>query len=124
MDNVDVSSASSQGQQTSDLVPLSDKPNSAASVTPAPIKKGLGHYLSYSAPTVQAFLGSYIAPLVPKFRTAESKSATVEEKKLEDEPVKQVEATISKEQKAAEEKAKKLLLQREKVSLSLQKCNI
>ncbi|CAK6950879.1 calcium-independent phospholipase A2-gamma-like [Scomber scombrus] len=115
VDNIDVSSASSQGQQTSDLVPLSDKPNSAAPVAPAPLKKGLGHYLSYSAPTVQAFLGSYITPLVPKFRTGESKSATVEEKKLEDEPAKQVEATISKEQKAAEEKAKKLLLQREKI---------
>ena len=113
VDNVD-SSASPQGQQTSDLMPVSDKIVSAVPVAPPPTKKGLGHYLSYSAPTVQAFVG-YIAPLVPKFRTAEPKSATVVEKKSEDAPVKQVEATISKEQKAAEEKAKKLLLQREKV---------
>ncbi|XP_040894623.1 calcium-independent phospholipase A2-gamma-like isoform X2 [Toxotes jaculatrix] len=115
VDNVDYSSTSSQGQQTNDLMLLSDKKDSAAPVSPASSKKGLGHYLSYSAPTVQAFVGSYIAPLVPKFRTGESKSATVEEKKLEDAAAKQVEATVSKEQKAAEEKAKKLLLQREKI---------
>lgn len=117
VDNVDYSSASSQGQQASDVMSVSDKTDSLAPVAPPPSKKGLGHYLSYSAPTVQAFVGSYIAPLVPKFRTAESKSVAVEEKKHEDAPVKQTEATISKEQKAAEEKAKKLLLQREKVGL-------
>lgn len=115
VDDVDYSSASSQGQQTNDLIPVSDKRDSAAPVTPPSSKKGLGHYLSYSAPTVQAFVGSYIAPLVPKFRTGESKIAQVEDKKFEDLAVKQVEATLSKEQKAAEEKAKKLLLQREKV---------
>uniref|UniRef100_UPI0037E9C51F calcium-independent phospholipase A2-gamma-like isoform X2 n=1 Tax=Semicossyphus pulcher TaxID=241346 RepID=UPI0037E9C51F len=114
-DNVDYSSSSSQGQQPSDLVSVSDKTDAVAPVPPPSSKKGFGHYLSYSAPTVQAFVGSYIAPLVPKFRAAESKSAAVEEKKTEDSPVKQVEATISTEQKAAEEKAKKLLLQREKI---------
>ncbi len=117
VDDVDGSSASSQGQQSSDLMSLSNKTESAAPVTPSSTKKGLGHYLSYSAPTVQAFVGSYIAPLVPKFRTAESKSAAVEEKKSEDALVKQAEVAVSKEQKAAEEKAKKLLLQREKVRL-------
>ncbi|XP_032379627.1 calcium-independent phospholipase A2-gamma isoform X2 [Etheostoma spectabile] len=109
------SSALSQGKKTSDLMPVSDKTLSAPPVTTPSTKKGLGHYLSYSAPTVQAFVGSYIAPLVPKFRTAESKRATVEEKKTEDAQVKQIEATVSKDQKAAEEKAKKLLLQREKI---------
>lgn len=117
VDNVDYSSASSQGQQASDVISVSDKTDSPAPAAPPPSKKGLGYYLSYSAPTVQAFVGSYITPLVPKFRTAESKSVAVEEKKYEDAPVKQTEATISKEQKAAEEKAKKLLLQREKVGL-------
>lgn len=120
VDNVDYSSASSQGQQASDVMSVSDKTDSAAPVTPRSSKKGLGHYLSYSAPTVQAFVGSYIAPLVPKFRTAVSKSTAVEEKKPEDAPVKQTEATIIKEQKSAEEKAKKLLLQREKVGLRKQ----
>lgn len=114
VDNVENSSAFAQGQ-TSDIMSASEK--TVAPVAPTPSKKGLGHYLSYSAPTVQAFVGSYIAPLVPKFRTAESKSAAVVEKKSEDSPVKQTEATVSNEQKAAEEKAKKLLLQREKVGL-------
>ncbi|KAF3855065.1 hypothetical protein F7725_023120 [Dissostichus mawsoni] len=115
-DNVDISSASSQGRQTRDLIPVFDKPAYAATVIPPP-KKGLGHYLSYSAPTVQAFVGSYIAPLVPRFRAADSKSAAVEVKKSEEAPVKQVEATVSKEKKSAEEKANKLLLQRRRVSV-------
>ncbi|XP_035520945.1 calcium-independent phospholipase A2-gamma-like [Morone saxatilis] len=115
VESVDYSPAPSQGQPTSDLVSVSDKTDSAVPVTPPSSRKGLGHYLSYSAPTVQAFVGSYIATFVPKFRTAESKAAAVEEEKSEDAPVKQAEATVSKEQKAAEEKAKKLLLQREKI---------
>lgn len=106
------SALSKSGELT--LVP--DKPESAAAaVTPTATKKGLGHYLSYSAPTVQAFVGSYIAPLVPKFRTQESKNAALNEKKSENAAVKQTEATGSKELKTAEEKAKKLLLQQEKV---------
>ncbi|XP_026221650.1 calcium-independent phospholipase A2-gamma-like isoform X3 [Anabas testudineus] len=115
VDNVDRLSSSSQGQQTSDLVSVSGKTDSAATVNPPASKKGLGHYLSYSAPTVQAFVGNYIAPLVPKFRTGDSKSATAQEKKSEDVSIKPVETTVNKEQKAAEEKAKKLLLQREKI---------
>ncbi|XP_025764947.1 calcium-independent phospholipase A2-gamma isoform X3 [Oreochromis niloticus] len=106
-EHLESSSTSSQDQQTSDLMPVSDKKD------PAAPKRGLGQYLSYSAPTVQAFVGNYIAPLVPKFRTGESKSAVLEEKKSEDVSVKQAE--VSNEQKAAEEKAKKLLHQREKI---------
>ncbi|XP_019750363.1 calcium-independent phospholipase A2-gamma-like isoform X1 [Hippocampus comes] len=94
---------------------LSNKPDHIPPTAPTSSKKGLSHYLSYSAPTVQAFVGSYIAPLVPKFRTGETKSATDEVKKLQDEPVKQVEKAVSTEHKAAEEKAKKLLVQREKI---------
>lgn len=116
VDRVD-NSASSQGAQASSISPVSNNADPAAPVAPVSSKKGLGHYLSYSAPTVQAFVGSYIAPLVPKFRTSESKIAVVAEKKLEDAPAKIVDATITTEQKVAEEKAKKLLLQREKVSL-------
>lgn len=112
LENVDSSSAPSK---SGDLTLVPDKPESAATVTPTAIKKGLGHYLSYSAPTVQAFVGSYIAPLVPKFRTQESKNAVLVQKKSENAAVKQTEATGSKEQKTAEEKAKKLLLQQEKV---------
>lgn len=108
--------SASQGAQASIITPVSDNTDPAAPVAPVSPKKGLGHYLSYSAPTVQAFVGSYISPLVPKFRTSESKSSVVAEKKLEDSPAKQGEATITTEQKVAEEKAKRLLRQREKVS--------
>uniref|UniRef100_A0AAX7UZQ0 PNPLA domain-containing protein n=1 Tax=Astatotilapia calliptera TaxID=8154 RepID=A0AAX7UZQ0_ASTCA len=106
-EHLESSSTYSQDQQTSDLMPVSNKKD------PAPPKRGLGQYLSYSAPTVQAFVGNYIAPFVPKFRTGESTSAVLEEKKSEDVSVKQAE--VSNEQKAAEEKAKKLLHQREKI---------
>uniref|UniRef100_A0A673BWD3 PNPLA domain-containing protein n=1 Tax=Sphaeramia orbicularis TaxID=375764 RepID=A0A673BWD3_9TELE len=116
VDNLENPTPSSQDQKTTDLITVCDKKDSAASVTSTSTKRGLGHYLSYSAPTVQAFVGSYIAPLVPKFRTSsESKSVMVEEKKPEYTAVKPVEATMTKEQKAAEEKTKKLLLQREKI---------
>ncbi|KAM8862160.1 calcium-independent phospholipase A2-gamma-like isoform 1-T1 [Synchiropus picturatus] len=92
------------------------KTSDSAVPVPAPLsKKGLGHYLSYSAPTVQAFVGSYIAPLVPKFRAGELKSTPVEVKKMEDVQAKQLDVTMNKEEKAAEEKAKKLLIQREKI---------
>lgn len=117
LDNANNSSPSSQDQQTSHLMLVSDKTDPASPVTRPSAKKSLGQYLSYSGPTVQAFVGNYIAPLVPKFRTVESKVPTVEEKKSEEVSVKQAEATITQEQKAAEEKAKKLLLQREKVCL-------
>lgn len=102
----------SQPQQPSDVVSVSDKANPAP---PGSYKKSLGQYLSYSAPTVQAFVGNYIAPLVPKFRAGETKSTVMEEKKPEDVTVKQIENTRTREQTDAEERAKKLLLQREKV---------
>lgn len=81
-------------------------------------KKSLGQYLAYK-PTVQAFVGNYIAPLVPKFR-AEPKNALAESEKSlsNEESSKKMETAENKEQKAAEEKAKRLLLQREKVTSS------
>ncbi|XP_068169524.1 calcium-independent phospholipase A2-gamma-like isoform X2 [Antennarius striatus] len=108
---------SSQSQKPIDLVPVSERTDSDApdAVIPPSSKKGLGHYFSYSAPNVQAFVGTYIAPLVPKFKTAESKRAALEEKMAVNAPVRHAEATVSTEQKAAEEKAKKLFLQREKI---------
>uniref|UniRef100_A0A8C8GUV3 PNPLA domain-containing protein n=1 Tax=Oncorhynchus tshawytscha TaxID=74940 RepID=A0A8C8GUV3_ONCTS len=82
---------------------------------------GIGRYLSYSGDTVQAFVGSYIAPLVPRFSraAAEPKSAAVEQKRLKAEEAGakpwQGEVAVNTEQKAAEERAKRLLLQREKI---------
>lgn len=106
-----------QDQQTSNLAQISNKPAPTARPTPPSSKKSFGQYLSSSAPTVQAFVGSYIAPFVPKFRTREAKSSASEEMKHEALQVKPIEATVNKEQMGAEEKAKKLQLQREKVYL-------
>lgn len=116
-DNSDKSHTSSKDQQTSKSVSVTVKTDTAAPVAPPSSKRSLGQYLSYSAPTVQAFVGNYIAPLVPKFRTGETQGAVLEEKKYPDETVKHAETTVGKEQRAAEEKAKKLLLQREKVGV-------
>lgn len=96
--------------ETEISAPVSD-PGSAL----AP-KKGLGHYLTYK-PTVQAFVGNYIAPLVPRFRTEPKNTLLETDKPLppENDASKPKEVVESKEQKAAEEKARRLLLQREKV---------
>lgn len=112
-DNEQRGANSYPSRQLSNLVPMSESDATTRSV--ASSKKGLGHYLSYSAP-VQAFVGSYIAPLVPKFR-AEPKRATVEKANLPpaEAPQKTVEIVVNKELSTAEEKAKRLLLQREKI---------
>uniref|UniRef100_UPI003AAAB1EF calcium-independent phospholipase A2-gamma-like n=1 Tax=Centroberyx gerrardi TaxID=166262 RepID=UPI003AAAB1EF len=104
-------------------IPSSDTSatESAAQSAPEPStspKKGFTHYLSYPRPSVQAFVGSYIAPLVPKFRS-DSKSITAEKDKspssaVEEAGEKPEEKTESEEEK--KEKAKQLRLsQREKI---------
>lgn len=99
-------------------------PESSPQPIPAPTtspRKGFTHYLSYPRPSVQAFVGSYIAPLVPKFR-GDSKSITAEKEKpsgpaLEESAVeKEKEKVESEEEKAQKQQ---LLLQREKVSSSV-----
>ncbi|XP_024137252.1 calcium-independent phospholipase A2-gamma isoform X1 [Oryzias melastigma] len=104
-----------QDLQASNLPKISNKTAPIARPTPPSSKKSLGQYLSSSAPTVQAFVGSYIAPFVPKFRTGEAKSPASGEMKHEAVQVKPIETAVNKEQTVAEEKAKKLLLQREKI---------
>ncbi|XP_029317580.1 calcium-independent phospholipase A2-gamma [Cottoperca gobio] len=80
-------------------------------------KKGFTHYLSYPRPSVQAFVGSYIAPLVPKFRS-DSKSIAAQKDKSSAvavaEPTK-AKAGEKKTEDGAEEKVKQLLTQREKI---------
>ncbi|XP_028815119.1 calcium-independent phospholipase A2-gamma-like [Denticeps clupeoides] len=135
----DARTSSAEGDQNTEnrpgLVPVSDKvtpvttagPPPPNQVTPAPAptaesprsspKRGLGHYLTYSAPTVQAFVGSYIAPLVPRFRS-DPKTSTAEKDKVAaapEGPLEEKEAAESKDQKTTDEKAKRLLLQREKI---------
>ncbi|CAL8338074.1 unnamed protein product [Arctogadus glacialis] len=96
-----------------------------AAPTPAPpppttsAKKGFTQYLSYPTPSMQAFVGSYIAPLVPKFRV-EAKSIAVEKENgrapgadVEKGKKKKKEEEVEKKE---EESARKLLLtQREKI---------
>lgn len=87
-----------------------------SSEPPTSTKKGFTHYLSYPRPSVQAFVGNYIAPLVPKFR-GDAKSVSTEKDKA---AALSVEGPTSEkaveELENDEEKAKrKLLLQREKV---------
>ncbi|KAJ8249924.1 hypothetical protein COCON_G00231400 [Conger conger] len=79
------------------------------------VLKRIGHYLPNPGPSMQAFVGSYIAPLVPKFRS-EPKSLAPEKDRpaAGPEEVKQ-ESAESKEQRESEDRAKRLLLQREKI---------
>ncbi|XP_062860271.1 calcium-independent phospholipase A2-gamma [Trichomycterus rosablanca] len=82
-------------------------------VAPTVQRKGISQYLSYKSPSMQAFVGSYIAPLVPKFKSAaaeKDKTSEVGQVRPQD-----AESTENKEQKQMEEKAKKLLSQKEKI---------
>ncbi|XP_053718311.1 calcium-independent phospholipase A2-gamma-like [Synchiropus splendidus] len=90
------------------------EPSTAPVVQPAPTsspKKGFTQYLSYPRPSVQAFVGSYIAPLVPKFRS-DTKSGTSEKHPAasEETPVKETEMKNEEE-----EAQRRLLAQREKI---------
>ncbi|XP_056132505.1 calcium-independent phospholipase A2-gamma isoform X2 [Lampris incognitus] len=93
---------------------------SSAPPPSASSKKGFTHYLSYPRPRVQAFVGSYIVPLVPKFR-GDSKNITNEKDKsspssLEEVTMAKTGEVVESEEEKAEDKAKKLLLtQREKI---------
>ncbi|KAL6473591.1 hypothetical protein MHYP_G00171520 [Metynnis hypsauchen] len=108
--------------QTGPNTKTSDKPGlpeseSGTPPSPTPQKKGISQYLSYKRPSMQAFVGSYIAPLVPKFR-ADSKSVAAEKDKATEaaQGVSQdTEDAETKERKQAEEKAQQLLSQREKI---------
>ncbi|XP_077565331.1 calcium-independent phospholipase A2-gamma [Stigmatopora nigra] len=80
-------------------------------------KKGFTHYLSYPRPRVQAFLGNYIAPLVPKFR-GDAKST--EKDKLPgasvgETSVEKVENETEMADEAKRKQNQQLLAQREKI---------
>lgn len=111
------------------IPPPSDRPPAGAPDVPAientaqPIptpatssRKGFTHYLSYPRPSVQAFVGSYIAPLVPKFR-GDTKSVSAEKDKSSvvalEEPA--VEKAGEKAESEEEKAKRQLLTQREKV---------
>lgn len=114
--------AETKSTETSTPAPLPGTPTSDLP-SPGPVpaaasKKGFTRYLSYPRPSVQEFVGSYIAPLVPKFR-GESKVALAEKEKSAAEvsvsSTKSSETSDSDEERKAE-KAKQLLIsQREKI---------
>ncbi|XP_068572905.1 calcium-independent phospholipase A2-gamma [Cebidichthys violaceus] len=103
-------------------MPSSEIPasESAAQSIPAPAitsKKGFTHYLSYPRPSVQAFVGSYIAPLVPKFR-GDSKSIAAERDKASAVAVEEPAVDKARQKTDSEEEKVKqqLLTQREKIA--------
>lgn len=107
-------SASSSSSSPSPPVEASSAESEA--VPTASPRKGFSHYLSYPRPSVQAFVGSYIAPLVPKFRSDSKKMSDTSSDVAPDDatPEKEGVKTESEEEKA--DKAKQeLLTQREKV---------
>uniref|UniRef100_A0A8C2HK55 Patatin-like phospholipase domain containing 8 n=1 Tax=Cyprinus carpio TaxID=7962 RepID=A0A8C2HK55_CYPCA len=105
------------GSVPSPEAPSAPAQDEGVSNIPISPRKGISHYLFYPRPSVQAFVGNYIAPLVPKFR-ADSKSGTAEKEKpsgSERAVSQDAKSAESKEQKEAEEKAQRLLSQREKI---------
>ncbi|XP_051547160.1 calcium-independent phospholipase A2-gamma [Myxocyprinus asiaticus] len=101
----------------SSQAPSSPSQEDGVSAIPISPRKGISQYLSYPRPSVQAFVGNYIATLVPMFR-ADSKGGTAEKDKQaeSEQPVSQLaKCAETKEQKEAEEKAQRLLSQREKI---------
>ncbi|XP_039520129.1 calcium-independent phospholipase A2-gamma isoform X2 [Pimephales promelas] len=67
----------------------------------------LGNYITTSAPSVQAFVGTYISPLVPRFRS-EARRVSTEADKADG-------ASESRERSDEEERARRLRIQREKI---------
>lgn len=89
-------------------------PPSQSEGPPAPApssRKGFTHYLSYPRPSVQAFVGSYIAPLVPKFR-GDAKAPLAEKGKASAAPG---EPTAEKAESEEEKAKRQLMTQRQKI---------
>ncbi len=106
-----------EGSVSSPLAPSAPAQDEGVSTVPISPRKGISHYLSYPKPHIQAFVGNYISPLVPKFR-ADSKSGTAEKDKTSGSEIaasQNAKSAESKETKEANEKAQRLLSQREKV---------
>uniref|UniRef100_A0A8C2A3P7 Patatin-like phospholipase domain containing 8 n=2 Tax=Cyprinus carpio TaxID=7962 RepID=A0A8C2A3P7_CYPCA len=106
------------GSVPSPQAPSAPAQDEGVSTIPISPRKGISHYLSYPRPSIQAFVGHYIAPLVPKFR-ADSKSGTVEKDKTSGSDLATSQdaksAESKKEKKELDEKAQRLLSQREKI---------
>ncbi|CAI5785444.1 calcium-independent phospholipase A2-gamma isoform X1 [Podarcis lilfordi] len=109
----DILSNENRMNAVSALIPAAQSPDSAnASATaPASSKKGIASFLSYPSNSVQAFVDSYIGGLVPKLRS-DPKTALAEKSKVQESEDK---LKDDEEAKRAEEKERRLSLQREKI---------
>uniref|UniRef100_A0AAX7V4A6 PNPLA domain-containing protein n=1 Tax=Astatotilapia calliptera TaxID=8154 RepID=A0AAX7V4A6_ASTCA len=105
-------------QKKGDHIPVLSPAPSAESkaVATASPRKGFTHYLSYPRPSVQAFVGSYIAPLVPKFRSDSKKMAdTSSDVAVDDATPEKEEVKTESEEEKADKAKQELLTQREKI---------
>ncbi|XP_058841766.1 calcium-independent phospholipase A2-gamma isoform X2 [Acipenser ruthenus] len=95
---------------------VSSESTPAAAVPTSP-KKGIAHVLSYSTNSVQAFMGSYLGTLVPRFRSEPQSIAEAKHtlQSAVEETAKKEETVNVKEPKTSDDKAKRLSLQREKI---------
>ncbi|XP_064363930.1 calcium-independent phospholipase A2-gamma isoform X2 [Dromaius novaehollandiae] len=82
---------------------------------PVSTKKSIANFLSYPSNSVQAFVDSYIGGLVPKLRSDAKVASEVKSKQLEQGVSEKDEEDQTSETKTAEEKEKRLSLQREKI---------
>ncbi|XP_061663278.1 calcium-independent phospholipase A2-gamma [Syngnathoides biaculeatus] len=92
--------------------PATESTTAAVPVLTASPKKGFTHYLSYPRPSVQAFVGNYIAPLVPKFR---GDAQSVERDKLPAENGAEASVEKIESEDHVDESKQQLLAQREKI---------
>lgn len=114
-----VPASSSERPSPSVEAPSAESPSAESDAQSVPVptpRKGFTHYLSYPRPSVQAFVGSYIAPLVPKFRGDSKKmadrSSTVA---VDDAAVEKAGEKTESEEEKAEKAKQQLLTQREKI---------
>lgn len=110
----DILSNENRLNAASALIPSEQSPNSSktSATPPGSSKNRIANLLSYPSNSVQAFVDSYIGGLVPRLRS-DTKSA-LQEKISAQEPEEILKE--DEEAKSAEEKEKRLSLQREKAS--------
>ncbi|XP_029470880.1 calcium-independent phospholipase A2-gamma isoform X2 [Rhinatrema bivittatum] len=83
---------------------------------PVPTKRSISHFLSYPSNSMQTFMDSYFGGLVPRLRS-DAKDPSEEKSKelVNEESGKKGEQDNDKDSRTAEDKAKRLFLQRKKI---------
>ncbi|NXU51355.1 PLPL8 phospholipase, partial [Turnix velox] len=105
---------------TTSLVPEADALGALKANTALPVstKKSIADFLSYPSNSVQAFVDSYIGGLVPKLRSDTKVVSQEKSKQPEQEVSEKDEEDKANEAKTAEEKERRLSLQREKAIIA------